>query len=993
MLFPAYHENMETLHVNTLPNHAYFIPHADRQSALTGDRLQSARFTLLNGDWQFGYYPSPRQLPADLFSPAAVPDTLPVPSVWQNHGYDRHQYTNVRYPIPFDPPHVPAQNPCGLYRRSFEWHREDGLVTLGFEGADSCLYVWLNGAYVGYSQVSHSTSEFDVTALLREGGNELTVLVLKWCDGTYFEDQDKFRTSGIFRDVYLLRRDGAHIQDYFVRTALSDDRTAAEITAEFSLSAPAQTEYELLAPDGSVLQRGTAQEGRLRCALSEVHLWSAEDPFLYTLVLHCGGEWIAEPVGLREIHIENGVVMLNGQPIKFKGVNRHDSDPVLGPAVGMAEMLRDLRLMKQHNINAIRTSHYPNAPEFLRLCDRYGFYVIAEADLETHGVVTTEGGYDEKLYNLIANDPRYADVILDRVQRSVIRDKNRPCAMIWSMGNESGHGCCLDRALAWTKRYDPSRLTHYERASFPPEGQEINRTDLDLYSRMYPSIEAIDAYFAEGKIGKPYVLCEYSHAMGNGPGDLEDYFQCFHRHPGHCGGFVWEWCDHAIDRGAAPDGRRKYAYGGDSGEYPHDNNFCLDGLVYPDRRPHTGLAEYKNVLRPARVTEGNAKQGTFTLWNTLDFTRLCDAVRIRCVVRQNGRDLWSAELSDEMLDIAPHAKKQIALALPGSLQEPFAVHLLEYQKQDTPFVAAGDLVGEDEFGRQDYLPELPAAAAAALGVREDEGTVTVSCGALQCVYNKDTACFDQLIIGGHSLLAQPMQMNIWRTPTDNDSKIKGKWWVNGYYQARSRGYATRVTADAAQCRIETDYAVVTPFMPPIVRGSLCWTISADGEIRLQLSARRNPKAPSLPRFGLRLYLPREMSQVAYFGYGPRESYIDKHRSCFRGLYTAAVEQLHEDYIKPQENGSHYDCCFLQVKGPAALTVTGGSFSFSASPYTQEELAARRHNYELRKSPYTVLCLDAWQSGVGSNSCGPELAPAYRVPEEFSFSCSFRAAAL
>ncbi|MBQ7455686.1 MAG: beta-galactosidase [Clostridia bacterium] len=971
MNLPAYHEEMEHLHVGTLAPHAYFIPHGGAESALSGERERSERFTLLNGDWKFGYYEGLYALPDDLFGDAATPDMLPVPSVWQNHGYDGHQYTNVRYPIPCDPPHVPAQNPCGLYRRDFIWKVGEGKATLAFEGVDCCFHVWLNGQYAGFSQVSHSPSEFDVTALLRDGENALTVLVLKWGLGTYFEDQDKFRTSGIFRDVYLLRRDAAHICDYFVHTALPKDGLPARVTADVETVGAPEVEYAFLDAAGETLCRGCVQNGKIDISVPDARLWNAEQPYLYTLLLHCGGEWIAEPVGIREIAVRSGVVELNGVPIKFHGVNRHDSDPAFGPAVGMKEMLRDLALMKRHNINAIRTSHYPNAPEFPRLCDRMGFYVIAEADLETHGVVFRRGQYEEEFYNIIADDPQFAPVILDRVQRSVQRDKNRPCALIWSMGNESGHGCCLDAALAWTKRFDPSRLTHYERASFPPKGREINRTDLDLYSRMYPSIEEIDRYFEEGRIGKPYVLCEYSHAMGNGPGDLEDYFQCFHRHEGHCGGFIWEWCDHAVVLGEE-NGQLRYGYGGDSGEKLHDGNFCMDGLVYPDRRPHTGLLEYKNVLRPARVTAAGA--GRFRVWNTLDFTRLCDAITMRYAVLQNGKELLSGEVDPALLAIAPHETKEISLPLPEGLAEPYAVHFSEYNRD-------GELVGEDETGRQEYAAPLPAPAGGPVEVCEDAARVVLRGAGFEHVYNKLTGCFDQL----NGLLAQPMQWNLWRAPTDNDQYARLRWQECGYDRAHPRVYGTAIRQTDTGCALEADFALAADALPPIVRGHFTWTVHGDGQVSLALAAERDELLPALPRFGLRLFLPETADRVTYFGYGPIESYIDKRRASFRGLYERAVANMHEDYVKPQENGSHYDCSYLSVGG---LAVTGKSFSFSASPYTQEELTAKAHNWELQKSGMTVVCLDACQAGVGSNSCGPELLPEYRTPQKIEFACRF-----
>ena len=990
MLFPDYHQDFSHLHVGTLPCHAYFIPFGDRESALRGERRDSALYLNLNGIWRFGYYESPDELPQELFSSAAVPGEIPVPSVWQSQGYDRPQYTNVHYPIPFDPPYVPRKNPCGLYRRSFSYTPDGRKAILCFEGVDSCFHLWLNGRYAGYSQVSHSPSEFDVTDLLRDGENEITALVLKWCDGTYFEDQDKFRSSGIFRDVYILTRQPDGILDFRVRTKLSETLDSAVISVSLDKAGDTPTDYELLDADGVRIASGTAQKA-IEIALDHIALWNAEKPYLYTLLMRTGEEWIAEKIGLREIHIENGMALVNGVPVKFRGVNRHDSDPVTGPAADKAHMLRDLRLMKRHNINAIRTSHYPNAPEFLQLCDRYGFYVIAEADLETHGVVFLENGqYEEKYYNQIADDPQYGEVILDRVQRSVKRDINRPCVLIWSMGNESGMGVNIDRALAWTKAYDPSRLTHYERASFPPSGREINQTDLDLYSRMYPSIEEIDQYFAVGRINKPYILCEYSHAMGNGPGDLEDYFQCFHRHPGHCGGFIWEWCDHAVYLGEE-NGRSKYGYGGDSGEYPHDGNFCMDGLTYPDRRPHTGLIEYKNVLRPARIVNADVKNGKITLWNTLDFTNLRDAVTVDWEVRQGGRTLRRGTVEQELLDIPPHERREITLTLPDGLSGDFALHMFQRRKTDTPFVKAGEIVGEDEAGVQHMDAPVPVRADGILAVEETNAAIFLTGPRFHAVYSRETGCFDRWTVDGRDILTRPMAWNIWRAPTDNDQYIRSEWQRCGYDHAAGRAYDTQITRDGQDVVLETAFSVVTPFMPPVFKGQLRWRVSPAGVFSLELSGKRKASLPFLPRLGLRLFLRKDMDQLQYFGFGPYESYPDKHRASFRHLYATSVRDQHEDYIRPQENGSHWDCEYLRLDGPSAcLTVEGSGFSFNASPYTQEELAEKKHNWELRETDSTVLCVDAQMSGVGSNSCGPALAEKYRAPARAAFACRFYA---
>ena len=975
MQLPGYHESFKHLHVHTLPNHAYFIPFSDPDAALGGDRAASGRFLPLSGEWAFRWFESPADIPEDILTQPLGGAAMPVPSVWQCRGYDRHQYTNVRYPIPFDPPYVPFDNPCGLYSRTFDWQAAAGeRAVLCFEGVDSCFYLWLNGTFAGYSQVSHSTSEFDVTPLLRAGANRVDVLVLKWCDGTYFEDQDKLRMSGIFRDVYLLRRSAAHLRDYFVQVSLRPDHTAADVAVSLDRTGDAPVAWQLLDPDGKALQSGEETGDRIAFTVENPRLWNAEQPRLYTLLMHCGEEWIAEPVGLREIRIDGGIVKINGQAVKFRGVNRHDSDPFVGYAVGLREMKKDLEVMRRHNVNAIRTSHYPNAPEFLRLCDRYGFYVIDEADMESHGTARATGNI-----NILADNPALAPVYLDRVQRCVERDKNRPCVVIWSMGNESGAGCNFMQAQAWAKDRDPSRLIHYEHSFRDDTEGQLNT---DLYSRMYPSLEEMEQYFTDGKNPKPYILCEYCHAMGNGPGDLEDYFQFFHSHDRHCGGFVWEWCDHAVYAGRTPEGKPKYLYGGDFGEYPHDGNFCMDGLVYPDRTPHQGLIEFRNVYRPVRIEAADVSRGVFTLWNTLDFTSPDRVLRADCVLRQNGRDLCAFPVPQALLDIPPHGRREIALTYPIRPEGDFAVHFTFRALNGTELVPAGTLLGEDEAGRQSFAAPVLPEVQGEIRVRETPRQLILTGPDFRYAYNKARACFDEMSRGGRSLLTRPMEWNIWRAPTDNDRRIRLEWEKFEFNRASSRSRGTEVRFENGCCVLRSSLLICMPVQEPAVTGQVTWTLRPNGEIRAKAEIRRSPRVPALPRFGLRLFLPKTLRQVEYFGYGPFESYIDKHRAGFRHLYRADLAEMHEDYLKPQENGSHYGCSHLEIRDAlGGLRVRGESFCFNASEYTQEELTGKAHSFELEKCGSAVLCIDAFQTGIGSNSCGPALAEAYTSPAQ------------
>ncbi|MBQ8971531.1 MAG: beta-galactosidase [Clostridia bacterium] len=983
-----FHEDPSRLHVNTLPPHAYFVPFSRRASAMEGDAEQSDRYQSLNGTWRFAWFDSFEYVPEE-FSHEIAAETIQVPSVWQTQGYDRHQYTNVRYPFPFDPPYVPVENPCGLYVRNFDAVPRKGIrQVLCFEGVDSCMYVWVNDRFVGFSSVSHSPSEFDITDFLISGENTLSVLVLKWCYGSYFEDQDKFRMSGIFRDVYILERSEGGIRDFFIHTDLNAERTKAQVRVDLTLPEKTPVEYRVYDAQGDELLNGRSDGRGIEFTLNHISLWSSENPYLYTLALLCDGEVIAEPFGLREIRVENGVVKLNGQSIKFKGVNRHDSDPVLGYAVRKAQMLNDLTIMKQHNINAIRTSHYPNHPEFAKLCDRYGFYLIDESDIETHGVTQRGYGYNPEDYNLMADDPKYGAAILDRVQRCVHRDKNRASVVIWSMGNESGHGVNFDRALQWTKEFDPSRLTHYERASFPPKGQEINRTHLDLYSRMYPSIQEIDEYFEKDEVGKPYILCEYAHAMGNGPGDLEDYFRCFDRHEGHCGGFIWEWCDHAIDMGNTIDGRKKYYYGGDFGEFPHDGNFCMDGLVYPDRTPHTGLKEYKNVLRPVRVIEEDLRAGRFQLRNMMDFTNLSEELEMTYIIRQNGKDIYEGALSEAQLDVPPHESRLIQIEYPKSLKGDFAILFLSYQRFDSPLVPAGTLLGQVQLGRQRFEAPQREEGVLDVEIKQLHNVILLDGENFHYVYRPAKVGFDCLNYENVSILEKPMELNIWRAPTDNDRNIRLQWQDFGYDRGIPRGYETQIERQDGGILLTTRFSIGAVYLPNIVEGTARWFVHMNGVIDVSIQAKRREDAPPLPRFGLRMFLPKHAEDVEYFGYGPYESYNDKHRASVKHLYKARVNQLFENYLKPQENGSHYNCNYLNVSGiSGGVEIAGEGFCFNASHYTQEELTRKAHSFELQHSGYTVLCVDAFQNGIGSNSCGPKLLTRFESPIDIDLKCT------
>lgn len=992
MLVKNYFEDLSQLHVNTMPNRSYYIPFGTAEAALTKERTASERFVLLSGNWRFQYYNSIHDVKEPFWnadSDISSFSEIAVPSIWQNFGYDHHQYTNTRYPFPYDPPYVPHDNPCGIYTRTFDLKESCDRFYLNFEGVDSCFYVWINGNFIGYSQISHSTSEFDVTDSVHAGTNTITVLVLKWCDGSYFEDQDKFRMSGIFRDVYLLSRPQEHIRDFFITTPLTNDYTNAKIDVAVEFAAePFSFCYTLLDPNGNELKSGVCDKDAFSIAIDHPVLWNAESPYLYTLLLQTKQEVIKAKVGIREIKVVNAVIYVNGKKVTFKGTNRHDSNPYTGSAVTKEQMLTDLRLMKQHNINAIRTSHYPNSPIFLELCDQYGFYVIDEADIECHGVCDLYG--DDADFCLLADDPAYKEVFLDRIQHLVTRDKNRPSVVIWSMGNESGYGINFENALSWVKSYDRTRLTHYEGALHARKNAEHDFSNIDLFSRMYAPVEQVKEYFESGKADKPFVQCEFVHAMGNGPGDIEDYMQLIEKYDGFCGGFVWEWCDHAIYMGKTAQGKEKFFYGGDFGEFPHDGNFCMDGLVYPNRKVHTGLLEYKNALRPVRIACKDAASGKFILKNKLDFTNLKDFLTLSYQVTQDGKIVYEGTVTDsELLDIMPHDQKAITIDCPFAPNTNSYIKFNILQKEALAFTPAGHSLGFEQLTlcKTDKAANNADFACgtviSAPSVTEEDDFIVINGSCFQYVYNKLTGLFDHLVYKNNALIQKPLEYNIWRAPTDNDRNIRNEWQKCGYDRTISHAYNTSITKTGSSVELRTNLSISAVYLQRILTIDTVWRIDANGALHICMDVQKNPATPFLPRFGIRFFLPNDMEQVQYTGYGPYESYLDKRRASWFGTFNTKVTQMHEDYIKPQENGSHYGCEALTVTGAlGSISVFGKeTFSFNTSHYTQEELTNKAHNYELDECGCTVLCLDYRQTGIGSNSCGPALQEQYRLDEK------------
>ena len=997
MIVPRYYENLSVLHENTMPARAYYIPASRRMDNLVEHREESDRMQLLNGTWKFQYFNSIYDIQDSFFEKNYDTenfDEIQVPSVWQMAGYDTHQYTNIRYPFPFDPPYVPQDIPCGAYVHNFEYSRDEkaSKAFLNFEGVDSCFYVWINGSYIGYSQVSHMTSEFDVTDVLQDGTNTVAVLVMKWCDGSYLEDQDKFRMSGIFRDVYILKRPKQAISDYHIKTRIED--MLAKVEIEMKFYSPLNVKISIEDRNGAVVALGSiAEEGTAVLEIASPELWNTENPYLYKLILETENEVIVDYIALRKIEIKDQVIYLNGQKIKFRGVNRHDSDPVTGFTINLEQITTDLTLMKQHNFNAIRSSHYPNAPFFYEMCDKYGFMVIDEADIEAHGPFMiyrkedTDYNRFKRWNEKIADDPVWEEAIVDRVKLMVERDKNRFCIVMWSMGNESAYGCNFEKALEWTKNFDPDRITQYESARYRNYDETYDYSNLDVYSRMYPALSEIQEYLDKDG-SKPFLLVEYCHSMGNGPGDFEDYFQMIQDNDKMCGGFVWEWCDHAIAHGTAENGKTIYAYGGDHGEEIHDGNFCMDGLVYPDRTVHTGLLEYKNVYRPARVISYNKESGELVLHNYMDFDDLKDYVKISYELTQDGLVISKGILPE--FSVAPHGEGKTNLKINVPENGKCYLKLIYHLKKELPLLDEDHILGFDEIevskdGAKCKLAEKwlqKTAVDSELQVNENDTQIHIKGREFAYTIDKRTALFTEMKFAGREYLNHPMELNIWRAPTDNDMYIKSEWKKAHYDKAYTRAYTTEVVQGKHGVKITSHASVVAETVQKILDVTITWKIEAAGKIDADIAVTKDDEFPDLPRFGVRMFLDKKLSAVRYFGMGPQESYCDKHQAASHGLYRADVGDLHEDYIRPQENGSHYDCEYVELNNSRYGIVASAekAFSFNASYYTQEELEKKTHNYELIESDSVVFCVDYALNGIGSNSCGPVVLEQYRFDD-------------
>ena len=971
-----YHQSFKDQHVNACPPRAYYLP-LDSQG--------KPEYRLLSGDdWRFSLREGMHDIPGEYLSwgfDSSEFDQVPVPSSWQMLGYGQKMYSNVTYPIPYDPPYVPDINPAGLYLKDFEYTKVKGKrLYICFEGVDSAYYLFVNGVFIGYSEVPHSPTEFDITGNVGNGRNRLAVIVLKWSVGTYLEDQDKFRYSGIFRDVYLIERPEDHVVDYTVRAVADESFSKAEISVTLnSVCGSVSGEAVLADQSGTVLGASGFKDGKASFTVREPELWYAERPYLYSLKICLGGETIIEKTGVRRFEIKGKTVFLNGQKVKFFGVNRHDSDPVLGPAVGREEVMKDIMMIKQANFNTLRTSHYPNSPWLYQMCDEYGLYVISEADVECHGVTELLGGTHQGNFDLIAKDPAFADMILDRNIRNYEWQKNRTSVFMWSLGNESGYGENFIRAARWLKDRGDGRFLHYEGANHSIlQGVDVDNSLLSVDSFMYNMPGFADSYHEDPAHTKPLFFCEFTHAMGTGPGDAEDYFQVIQRHEELMGGCVWEWCDHATLEGQNRQHGPVFHYGGDAGEYPHDGNFCMDGLVAPDREPHSGYWEYKNVLRPLRVrlVSQNDEEAVFSVHNYRLFQSLVEYAQIHYTLTEGAKKV------DEGLafaDAPPSGDGTFRVQLRKPPMEDMYITFSYTLLHPEPFRDKGFELGFDQIRLSGPKADPVIEGTSVLEHYEDESSVTVCGEGFRYVYDKLRGTLRQVLRDNQELFTKPMRYSVWRAPMDNDRTVKKEWQAAGLDHVTAKVYSTSVSEDNGVLTVTSAFSLAPIGRQPCFRGIASYSFNGSGEILLSVKGERDMIFPSFPRFGVAFSMVSTgHDRYSYFGYGPGEGYQDMHHALKAGLYKGSAEKLFVDRVKPQESGSRWGVTSAQI---GHLSASGRPFSFNASYYTDEELTEAKHNYELKRSGSLEVHLDWKIAGAGSASCGTTLLPRYQVRDK------------
>lgn len=927
-----HYENPNHTSENRLAPRSYYIPGG------------VSEYKLLNGEWKFAYFQRDIDVPEVIESW----DTIPVPSCWQLHGYENPNYTNINYPYPCDPPYVPDDNPCGVYEREFELEEKWGRVYFVFEGVSSCAYLTINGNYVGYTQGSHLQAEFDITDYVNEGNNTLTVKVLKWCCGSYLEDQDFFRFNGIFRDCYILQRPKNHINDIEM---IPDEKNIC-------IKLDGKAKVKIFEADTLLVETEFSDE--YTYTVENPILWNAEKPYLYDVILEREGEEIALKTGLRKVEISDKFeLLINGMSVTLHGVNHHDTSKFRGWCQTDEELRKDLELIKELNMNCVRTSHYPPTPRFIQMCDEIGLYVVCETDMETHGFLRRYANvpyrFDVESNDWPGSNLDWKKEHIERMERMVECFKNHASIIIWSTGNESGHGCNHVDMIRWTRNRDNTRLIHCEDAS--RKGQNHNA---DMYSRMYLSLEDLEKAALSNDINMPIFLCEYSHAMGNGPGDVWDYSEMFDKYDKIIGGCIWEWADHVV----TVDGVEKY--GGDfEGELTHDGNFCCDGLVFADRSFKAGTYEAKAAYQPMKTSYEN---GELLVYNRLDFTNL-DEYDFTYWIEADGKMVSEKKMT---LSVAPHMETKVAIDY-DAMDCKYGVYLNTELSKDGKVYASTQ-------------HELPCNIKAVVTdekstLTEDALNIYASGQSFAYVFSKHYGVFTSIKVNGEEQLAGKPKFSAFRAPTDNDIHMKPLWANINIWQGENLNCAFHKIYD---CCIQDGTIVVEGSLAgvsrkPFMKHTLSIDILKDGQINFHLLGNIRKDTVWLPRLGYEFELPKEANAFTYYGRGPLENYCDMCHSCFVGMNESTVDEEYVKYVRPQEHGNHTDVKMLRI-GKLEFT-TDKKFEINVSKYSVDALYKAEHTDELVEDGMVHLRIDYKVSGIGSHSCGPKLAEKYQLKEK------------
>lgn len=997
-------ENHQIDGINRMPARAHFLTFPSKEKALLNNNRYTHAFKNLNGVWKFMFLDAPEYSPEGFFNSdfdVTKMDDITVPGNWQLQGYGKMHYSDLWYNFPINPPYVPTENPTGIYKRTFfvEESYRDKKIIIRFCGVDSAYHLWINGKEVGYSKVARNESEFDITDIIRVGEeNDVTVRVYQWSDSTYLEDQDMWWESGIFRDVELIGVPKDGINDYKVIADLDDEYKNGIFKVEAFLRTTKEVNvtFELVdAGENTVFTKTVvAKEGKacIDEVIADVNHWTAETPYLYKLFMTVEDdgqivEVIPQNVGFRNIRLNGETFLVNGVAIKFKGVNRHDYSPQNGRVVSREEIEKDIILMKQFNINAIRTSHYPNSYYLYDLCDEYGMYLIAETDLECHGFELTGD------YKWITDDPSWELAYISRMTRMIERDKNHPAIIFWSLGNESAFGCNFRKMTDVAHEMDPTRLVHYE--------GDFDVESADVYSTMYTWIEnPKKPYLMKDiieKSKKPHVHCEYCHAMGNGPGNLKDYQDLVYAHDKLQGGFVWEWFDHGIES-FTESGEKYYRYGGDFGDDPSNKDFCIDGLIMPDRTPSPGLYEYKKVIEPITTTAVDIQKGIINLLSRYDFANL-DRFNLVYKVMEDDVILQTGFMA--VPSIEARANKDITLPydLSAIKVKPGAHYYvnISYQlREDTSYASSGHELATAQFELPLYKEGIVVRPEGILNVEKEHTTLHVKGANFSLDFNLVNGNLMNIVRDGMQVLSKGPRLTLWRAPISNDmeiiDKLKKVYFLHLEHEVvmnidyHMEGNILKVEVDTINSTTNSAWHFKTKYV---------YTVCPSGDILIDVegtpSGRVDLAPDMLPRIGVSMHLDKSMEHVRYFGMGPGENYADSKEAAQMGLYANTVDGLFTNYVIPQENGNHMGCKWVSMtndRGMGLLASTEGDFNFSASWYEDKDLDDAKHTCDLVKRDYIVFNVDYKQNALGTNSCGQWQLDKYRAKFE-DFKLSFR----